>query len=303
MPHRPFVKPSIGPFRKASVRPSDMPPSVDREGLHWIMNPDLPPLTQVSANSILKPIGRIEHIRDEIAKQIEQKASIDPRMIIQDRLGRHHRQTAIIAMLIVDELVRRRIIHRDDLDYIAESALVHDTGKTREDIFDIVTSPRKPSADEWEIIKEHPTEGILRLNNINVAMEELTGEPLFQGMEKILGNVRYHHERLNGKGYEAKSPFSISITCQILAVADTISAMTQNRDYGGRHLAKVILAELDRCSGNPKFNRSMVSLLGAGAMEKEAEYHLNPIVVSAVEGIASGLKDDGKFFHYANAVN
>ena len=66
----------------------------------------------------------------------------------------------------------------------------------------------------------------------------------------ILPAVRSHHERYDGAGYpDGLSGDRIPEIARIIAVVDTVDAMTQNRAYRKGLALEVAFAEIARCSG------------------------------------------------------
>lgn len=103
-------------------------------------------------------------------------------------------------------------------EYIAVvwlSALLHDIGKLVIPNY-ILLGTNKLSEEDYLLIKEHPLDGLLYL-------QEFTSERIYSGSIE-------HHERLDGKGYP-NGKKDISIIGRIIAIADTFDAMTSNRTY------------------------------------------------------------------------
>ncbi len=66
----------------------------------------------------------------------------------------------------------------------------------------------------------------------------------------ILPAVRNHHERFDGAGYpDGMSGEKIPLIARIIAIVDTVDAMTQNRAYRKGLALDVAFAEVARCSG------------------------------------------------------
>ncbi|MBN1531312.1 MAG: HD domain-containing protein [Spirochaetes bacterium] len=100
--------------------------------------------------------------------------------------------------------------------YLASS--VHDLGKISIPA-EILTSPRKLSEIEFEIIKEHPESGYRILRDIEYPW------PIAQA-------VYQHHERLDGSGYpRGLKGEEIIAEARIIAVADVVEAMASHRPY------------------------------------------------------------------------
>ena len=108
------------------------------------------------------------------------------------------------------------------------AALVHDMGKIATPA-EILTKPSMLTETEMTLIKEHPRAGYDILKDIPFTW------PIAQA-------VYQHHERLDGSGYpNGISGDAIIPEARILAVADTIEAMTSHRPYRpGLGLGKAI---------------------------------------------------------------
>lgn len=66
----------------------------------------------------------------------------------------------------------------------------------------------------------------------------------------ILPAVRNHHERYDGAGYpDGISGEKIPLIARVIAIVDTVDAMTQNRAYRKGLPLEVAFAEIARCSG------------------------------------------------------
>ncbi len=95
---------------------------------------------------------------------------------------------------------------------------LHDIGKIG--ISDkILTKKARLNDEEFEEIKKHT----------------IIGEKIIKssgGMDKIANIIRHHHEKYNGTGYPDRiSKDDIPIESRILAIADSIDAMTSDRCY------------------------------------------------------------------------
>ncbi len=105
-----------------------------------------------------------------------------------------------------------------DCERIRLSALLHDIGKVG--IPDaILLKDGRLTEEEFAIMKRHPEIGYRIL------------EPIDQ-MRPYLAGVRYHHERLSGKGYPlGLKGDEIPLDARIIAVADVFDALTSDRPY------------------------------------------------------------------------
>lgn len=102
---------------------------------------------------------------------------------------------------------------------LLDAALLHDIGKMG--VNNEILNKRSPLCDEdWKEIMSHPSHGKKMLENTCFA--------------EIGDWVCYHHERIDGAGYYGLKGDDIPIESRIIAVADTYSAITTNREYRPR---------------------------------------------------------------------
>jgi putative nucleotidyltransferase with HDIG domain len=127
----------------------------------------------------------------------------------------HSGRVAGIALLLAYEL---RPGHPEFLRSLVTAALLHDIGKIGVPE-QILTSPGRLSAEEFEAVKKHPEIG------------ETILRPIY-GDETILRVVRHHHESMDGRGYpDGLTGEAIPLAARIVAVADAYDAMTSARSY------------------------------------------------------------------------
>ena len=105
-----------------------------------------------------------------------------------------------------------------ELEDIHIAAHLHDIGKIG--VPDkILNKNRKLLPHEWEYIKMHPRIGFDILNKS-------------KKLKYISKIVLYHHERWDGRGYpQGLSGIAIPLGSRIIAVCDSIDAMTYDRPY------------------------------------------------------------------------
>ncbi len=109
----------------------------------------------------------------------------------------------------------------EDHDILHKGALLHDIGKIS--IPDaILNKPGPLTPEEFSIIKEHTAAGAHIV------------EPL-QSVRDAMPLIRWHHERLDGKGYpDGLRGDAISQVVRILAVADVYDSLSSDRPYRRR---------------------------------------------------------------------
>lgn len=101
---------------------------------------------------------------------------------------------------------------------ISDAAILHDIGKVG--VSDaILGKPSKLTDEEFAVIKQHPVIGARILMQSNYTQE----------MVQI---VLHHHERYDGRGYpEGVAGDDIPLGARVIAIADSIDAMTSRRCY------------------------------------------------------------------------
>lgn len=104
------------------------------------------------------------------------------------------------------------------MDIIGRAAMLHDIGKIG--VPDtILAKPDQLSPRERKIIEQHPIIAVRILDKMNF-------------LENEIAIVRHHHEKWNGNGYpDGMSQATIPLGARILAVADTLDALTSTRTY------------------------------------------------------------------------
>lgn len=119
---------------------------------------------------------------------------------------------------------------------ISYAANLHDIGKVG--IGDAVLfKPGKLTDEEFSIIKQHPVIGAKILMQSNYTHE-------------LVQIVLHHHERYDGRGYPGKlAGEEIPIGSRILAIADSIDAMTSKRVYRDSMSLEYCRKEIERNLG------------------------------------------------------
>jgi HD-GYP domain-containing protein (c-di-GMP phosphodiesterase class II) len=113
---------------------------------------------------------------------------------------------------------------------------VHDIGKIAIPA-EILSKPGKISVIEFEIIKTHAQHGYEILKEIDFPW------PVAQ-------SILQHHERLDGSGYpQGLKGDEILLEARILAVADTVEAMSSHRPYRAGLGIDAALKEIEAQSG------------------------------------------------------
>jgi HD-GYP domain-containing protein (c-di-GMP phosphodiesterase class II) len=157
----------------------------------------------------------------------------------------HSDRVARYSLLIGKQLG----LSAEDLDRLRISALLHDVGKIGVDDR-VLKKPGSLTPEEFELMKQHPTKGA----NIMRPVAQL---------KDMLPGIELHHEHFNGGGYPyGLKGEEIPLMARIIAVADTLDAMTTNRPYQSAMEIDEALELIRRIAGT-KFDVRVVDALDA----------------------------------------
>jgi putative nucleotidyltransferase with HDIG domain len=126
----------------------------------------------------------------------------------------HERHVAMLAVAIAQEMK----LSEHQVEGIRVAATVHDLGKVQIPA-EILNKPCHLDEKEFTLMKTHPLNGYHLLKDIDCPWP-------------IADIVLQHHERFDGSGYpNGLKGKHILLEAQIVAVADTVEAITSHRSY------------------------------------------------------------------------
>lgn len=139
------------------------------------------------------------------------------------------------------------------LSSLGVGALLHDIGKLTVDL-DILNKPGALSAEEWNLVKQHPVYGAEQA-------------ALIPGLDKsAIVIILEHHMRYDSSGYPQRHPArSQHLASRIVAIADAYDAMTSRRSYSAARVQDEAMALLAQSAGtaiDPGLTRMFVSMMG-----------------------------------------
>ncbi|MEJ2739405.1 MAG: HD domain-containing phosphohydrolase [Dehalococcoidia bacterium] len=125
---------------------------------------------------------------------------------------------------------------QDELAILEYGAVLHDIGKIGIDDR-IIRKPGPLDPSELESMREHPV----------IGAKMIEGIPF---LEKAKTLILHHHERYDGTGYPHRlAGDEISVSAQLIAVADSFDTMTTDRAYRTALSVPYTMKELRRCAG------------------------------------------------------
>jgi HD-GYP domain-containing protein (c-di-GMP phosphodiesterase class II) len=138
-------------------------------------------------------------------------------------------------------------LRKGELVDVELGALLHDVGKL--EVPETILGKTSPLDElEWRAMRRHVESGERLLHRV-------------VDLPAVLGIVRWHHERWDGRGYpDGKSGDDIPLAARIVAVADAFQAMIEPRPYRDRRSKRAALAEIRRHAGS-QFDPACVEAL------------------------------------------
>ena len=165
----------------------------------------------------------------------------------------HQDRVAHLACAIGEKLS----LHMQTLRGLSMAAMLHDIGMVTipESVFG---KPGELTDSEFELLKQHPETGCNMLKAVDF-------------LWPVAEIVRQHHEHFDGTGYpRGLTDAEILDEAKILAVADTVEAITSTRPYRPAANLKEAIEEVERRSGTyyePDVVEAFLKLVSNGELQ------------------------------------
>ncbi|QLY40476.1 HD-GYP domain-containing protein [Hujiaoplasma nucleasis] len=143
----------------------------------------------------------------------------------------------------------------NELLKLKKAAMYHDVGKNKIPQ-NILNKPSSLNKDEWKIMRNHAV----------LSYKTLLKFPQFNNIALY---VKYHHERIDGKGYpEGLKGDEIPFISRIISVVDAFEAMTSDRPYKKAMTQEEAIAELIKNAGT-QFDKNIVKTFINNVLENK----------------------------------
>jgi putative nucleotidyltransferase with HDIG domain len=130
----------------------------------------------------------------------------------------HSVNVALLSMAVANRVGFAKV----ELADLGLAALFHDIGKCAVPL-EVLNKPGNFNAEEWDLMRTHPSEGVLKL----ISTRGADRVPM-----RMIAASFEHHLNCDLSGYpRLKVPWRMSLSSRIIAVADCYDAMTSARVY------------------------------------------------------------------------
>jgi len=144
-------------------------------------------------------------------------------------------------------LAREMGLSEREVERVEYGGLLHDIGKIKMSQRDLILKPGRLTPEERQRICLHAGLGADILERV-------------RAFRRVAPLVRYHHERLDGRGYHNLPASDLPLGARIVMAADAFDAMTSDRVYRKALSLEESLAEMRRCAGE-QFDPDVVKAL------------------------------------------
>lgn len=163
----------------------------------------------------------------------------------QDPYTSGHSQRVSVFARIIAELMGFR---QRDVRRIEQAALLHDIGKIYAEFSPILRKPGRLTDQEYEVMKSHSEKGASLVAKVTHFAD-------------LVPMIVSHHEAWDGRGYpHGLRDEAIPPGARIIALADTIDAMSTSRPYRAALGLEVVRFELEK-QASRQFDPEMCSKL------------------------------------------
>ena len=247
----------------------------------YISMPFVPEILKLRVDHLVELHYYRKELESEIKKQKKKVSDLSFQAMItiahtidlKDRYGEGH---SLRVALYSREIARRLGWTVEELENLYNVALLHDIGKIAiED--SILNKMGTLTEQEYESVKRHTKVGADIVKNTTF-------------IPGIKEGISYHHERYDGTGYVGLKGKDIPLIARILAVADAVTAMEEDRPFRRRLSSMELEKELISNKGK-QFDPDIVNV----AVEMLHEgYDVDEKLAQMMKQIPGDVSDTGE---------
>lgn len=185
---------------------------------------------------------KLDQAREEIFNLRESLLGFTPQLLdtlikIVDKKDQYTHQHSLRVTELSLVIGSALMLEPHELNILKRAAKFHDIGKLG--VSESILKKPGPLTDaEYDEVKKHPAMGVEIISDV-------------KALRDILNIIHAHHERWDGKGYpRGLKEIEIPLLARIIAVADTIDAMSLDRVYKAGRTRHEILEELKKEAGH-----------------------------------------------------
>ena len=228
-------------------------------------------LPMLGIRQLYRTVFALEKINEELLQLMV--ASIEAR---DPYTSGHSQRVAIYARVIA----KAAGLNGKPAERAEIAALLHDVGKIHEEFAVILRKPGRLTDDEFEVMKTHPAKSAILVAKVSHFAD-------------LVPAVRAHHEAWDGSGYPLRlRGADIPIGARIIALADTVDAMTTSRPYRKGMSLDEVRAEIARESGrqfDPQICEKLLTPSVWGALadsfeKAQVDYPFTPATKAQIPG-------------------
>jgi HD-GYP domain-containing protein (c-di-GMP phosphodiesterase class II) len=208
--------------------PQDQPPDSDEdvvEGARQTYSRSVQTARDIMTDVRLGRAVNVRRVKRAVQGIVDQVLSDDSSIMAMTHLREFDEYTFThsVNVCILSVVIGQRLgLGRSELYELGLGALMHDVGKMRIPLTTL-NKAGKLSDEDWRLLREHPTDGLLMLFGIHGFMD-LPYRQMLMAYE--------HHMKVDLTGYpESRRDRELALYSRIVAVADAFDAATSVRSY------------------------------------------------------------------------
>jgi putative nucleotidyltransferase with HDIG domain len=208
-------------------------------------------------------MGLLYEKKEQALRDIEEtyQGILEMLSIVIDSVDKETHNHSYRVSIIAEQIAMKMECTREEVENIRIAALLHDLGKIGTS-GEVLNKMGSLTEEERAHLKKHTKHGVELL------------QPVGGKVLELLPIILHHHERFDGKGYNAMPGKDIPLGARIIAVADVYDALISDRPY----------------------RKALSSFLAMDEIVNNSGTQFDPEVVKIFEIVAPKLHTDSPLF-------